>query len=141
MDISEVCYIIQILNSYNLLTDKKWPKIDLSNLQTKLKKLKKYWKIWIELSINYQFPSISEKILGIYWLDWHNLLTSKNSFKSRKQLKIIFLYMSVLNTLKYKQCLCIFTLQNVMHNLQTKSVQFTDQKISLRCKHYESSFP
>ena len=113
----------------------------LENLQTKLKKLTKYWKIWIELSINYQFPSMSEKILGIYWLDSHNLLTTKNSFKSRKQLKIIFLYMSVLNTLKYKQCLCIFTLQNVMHNLQTKSVQFTDQKISLRCKHYESSFP
>ena len=37
--------------------------------------------------------------------------------------------MLVSNTLKYKQCLCIWILQrNVMHNLYTRLVQFTDQK-------------
>ena len=86
------------------------------------KKLKKkYWKVGIEFSINYntkipqiyilpQFLSISEKNWGIYWLNSHNLLTSKNGLQSSKQLKIIFPFMSVLNTFQYKQCLCILTL-------------------------------
>ena len=55
-------------------------------------------------------------------------MTSKNSLKSSKQLKIIFLYMSVLNKLQYKQCLCILTLPKCNASLQTRFVQFTDQK-------------
>ena len=85
------------------------------------KSSKKYWKVGIELSINYntnicqiytlpQFLSMSEKNCGIYWLDSHNLLTSKNGLKSSKQLKKIFPFMSVLNTLQYKQRLCILTI-------------------------------
>ena len=57
-----------------------------------------------------QFLSMSEKNCGSYCLDSYNLLTSKNGLKSSKQLKIIFLFMSVLNTFQYKQCLCILTL-------------------------------
>ena len=53
---------------------------------------------------------MSEKDYGIHWLEANNLLISKNSLKSSKQLKIIFLFMSVLNALQYKQCLCILTL-------------------------------
>ena len=82
---------------------------------------KKSWKVGIELSINEktkipqiytlsQFLSISEKNCGIYWLDSHNLLATKNGLKTSKQLKIIFPFMSVLNTFHYKQCLCILTL-------------------------------
>ena len=85
------------------------------------KKLKLHWKVGIELSINDnskshqiytlpQFLSMSEKYCGIYWIKSYNSVTSKNSLKSSKQLKIIFLFMSVLNTLQYKQCLCILTL-------------------------------
>ena len=87
----------------------------------KKKSYKKYWKDGIELSINDntkspqiytlpQFLSMSGKNCGIYRLDSYNLLTSNNSLKSSKQLKIIFLFMLVLNTLQYKQCLCILTL-------------------------------
>ena len=47
------------------------------------------------------FLSMSEK-------NW-NLPTCKNSLKSRKQLKINFLFMSVLNTFQYKQRLCTLT--------------------------------
>ena len=87
-----------------------------------MKKIKKRnWKVGIELSINEntksaqiytlpQFLSMSEKNCGIYRLDSHNLLTSNNSLKSGKQLKVIFIFMLVLNTLQYKQCLCILTL-------------------------------
>ena len=85
------------------------------------KKLKKYWKVGIELSINDntkspeiytlpQFLSMSEKYCGIYRFDSYNLLTSKNNLKSSKQFKIIFLFIPVLNTLHYKQFLCILTL-------------------------------
>ena len=104
-----------------------WPKkrdwkSDLSNLQTRWKNAtKKCWKVGIGLSINDnnktpqiytlpQFLSMSEKNSGIYWLDSHKLLTSKNGLKSSKQLKIIFPFMSVLNTFQYRQCLCILTL-------------------------------
>ena len=85
------------------------------------KSQKKYWKIGNELSINDntkspqiytwpQFLTMSEKNCGIYCLDSYNLLTNNNSLKSSKQLKRIFLFMLVLNTLQYKQCLCILTL-------------------------------
>ena len=76
---------------------------------------------------NLQFAKMSElaQIVQIE-LNSHNLLTSKNGLKSSKQLKMIFLFMSVLNTLQYKQCLCILTLPK--HNLQTRFSQFTDQK-------------
>ena len=84
------------------------------------KKLKKYWEVGIELSINdnaksrqiytlAQFLSMS-KHCEIYRRDSYNLLISKNSLKSSKNLKTIFLFMSVLNTLQYKQCLRILTL-------------------------------
>ena len=86
------------------------------------KLLKRYWKDGNEFSINDntkspqiytlpQFLSMSEKNYGIYWLNSNNLLTNKNGFKSSKQLKIIFPFMSVLNTLQYKECLCILTLR------------------------------
>ena len=39
LDISEICYIIQSFNSYNLLTGKVTEKNPLSNLQTKRRKL------------------------------------------------------------------------------------------------------
>ena len=52
LDISKICYTTQMLNSYNLLTDKKWLKKWLEKKQTRRKKLKKYWKVGIELSIN-----------------------------------------------------------------------------------------
>ena len=85
------------------------------------KSWKKDWKVGIELSINdntkipqiytlLQFQSMSKKNCGIYWLVSDNLLTSKNGLKSSKQVKMIFPFMSVLNTLQYKQCLCILTL-------------------------------
>ena len=45
--------------------------------------------------------------------------------------------MSVLNTLQYKQCLCILTLPKCIHNLQTKFSQFTDQKKSEMVKTIE----
>ena len=57
-----------------------------------------------------QFLSMSEKNCGSYCLDSYNLLTSKNGLKSSKQLKIIFLFMPVLNTFQYKQRLSILTL-------------------------------
>ena len=80
--------------------------------------LKEYWKVGIELSINNntkspeaytlpQFLGMLEKICRVYWLSLYNLLTVKNSLKSSKQLKIIFLFISVLNTLQYNHCLCI----------------------------------
>ena len=68
------------------------------------KKLKKYWKVGIELSINKNTK----------------ILASNNSLKSSKQLKIIFLFMLVLNILQYKPCLCILTLPNC-------NSQFIDQ--------------
>ena len=74
-----------------------WPaksdwKVDWSNLQTRSKKLKKYWKIGTELFIDDntkiseiyilpQFLSTSEKYCEIHWLDSYNLLPSKNSKK------------------------------------------------------------
>ena len=67
-----------------------------------------------------QFLSMLEKNCGIYWLNSYNLLTSKNGLKSSKQLKIIFPFMSVLNTFQYKQCLCILTFPQC-------NTQFTDQ--------------
>ena len=112
-------------------TKRDW-KSDLRNLQTRQKKAKKmYWKVGIELSIYGntkipqiytlpQFLSMSEKNCGIYWLDSYNLLTSKNGLKSSKQLKIIFPFMSVLNTLQSKQCLCILTFPKC-------DAQFTDK--------------
>ena len=103
---------------------------------------KKYWKFAIELSVNdntkilqlYSFPlflSMSEKNCGIYWLDSYNLLTSKNGLKSSKQLKIIFPFMSVLNTLNtlnINNVRVSWHFQNVIHNLQTRLSQFTDQE-------------
>ena len=85
------------------------------------KHLKRYWKDGIEFSINDntkspqiytlpQFLSMSEKNYGIYWLESINLLTPKNSLESSKQLKIVFLFMPVLNKLQCKQFLCILTL-------------------------------
>ena len=70
----------------------------------------KCWNVGIELSICDttksppiytlpQFLSMSENNCGIYWINSYNLLTSHNSLKSSNQLKIIFLFMSVLNTL------------------------------------------
>ena len=122
LDISKASSMIQRLNSYNLPTNKKGLKKWLEQFTDQMKKgKKKYWKVGIELSINGntkipqiytlpQFLSMSEKNCGIYWLDSHNLLTSKNGLKSSKQLKIIFPFMSVLNTFQYKQCLYILTL-------------------------------
>ena len=47
LDISEICYMIQRLNSYNLLTEKFPSTIYRPNE----KSLKKYWRVGIELSI------------------------------------------------------------------------------------------
>ena len=79
---------------------------------------KKYWKVGMnsnnskipQIYTLLQFLSMPGKNCGIFWLDLYNLLTSKNGSKSSKQLKIIFSFMSVLNTLQYKECLCILTL-------------------------------
>ena len=95
------------------------------------KSWKMYWKVGIELSINDntkspqiytlpQFLSMPEKNCGVYWLKLYNLLTNKNSLKSSKQLKIIFVLMPVLSTfqyLQYKQCCVFWHFQNVMDNL------------------------
>ena len=48
-DISEVCSMIQRLNSYNLLADKVTEKVQFTE-QTN--KPKKYWRLGNELSIN-----------------------------------------------------------------------------------------
>ena len=122
LDISEIYSMIQRLSPYNLLINKKGlKKVTWAIFRPDEKKLKWYWKIGIEFSkidntkspqiyTLPQFLSTSEKNCGIYWLDSYNLLTNKNSLKSSKQLKIISLFMTVLNTLQYKQCLCILTL-------------------------------
>ena len=100
----------------------KWLKKWLEQFTDQMKKAKKkYWKVGVEFSMNdntkspqiytlHQFLSMSEKNCGIYCLDSYNLLTSNNSLKSSKQLKVIFQFMLVLNTLQYKQCFCILTL-------------------------------
>ena len=44
--------ISEIKDSYSLFTNKKWLKSDMSNFQTRWKKLKIYWKVENELSIN-----------------------------------------------------------------------------------------
>ena len=49
-----------------------------------------------------QFPSMSEK-MSIYW-------PTEIVWKSSTQLKIIFLYFSVLNAFQYKQHICILAL-------------------------------
>ena len=53
---------------------------------------------------------VRKKAWNLLTRDPNNLLTSKNDLKSSKQLKMIFLFMSVLNILQYKQCLCVLTL-------------------------------
>ena len=111
-----------------------WPrKCDLSNCKKNTwKRLKKYWRVGIELSINDNTKSHkSNKYCGTYWINSYNLLTSKNSVKSRKQLKIILLFKSVLNTLQYllyKYACVSWHFQNVMPNLQIRFAQFTDEK-------------
>ena len=49
--------ISEIKDSYNLLTTKKWLKSDLGNLQPRWKKLKKYWKVGNQVSINANIKS------------------------------------------------------------------------------------
>ena len=71
-----------------------------------------------------------EKNCGIYWLDSYNLLTGKNSLKSSKQLKVIFIYVSVLNKFQNKQFLCILALAKKLDNAKTRLKQFSDQKNS-----------
>ena len=111
------------------------------------KKLKRYWEVGIKLSINDntrnpkiytlpQFLSMSEKNCRIYWLDPYNLLTSKKKLKSSKQLKIMFLFMSVLNTLQYKQCLRILTLPKCIFTIyrpekKSKMVQTLQTELSI----------
>ena len=84
------------------------------------KTLKKYRKVGIELSMSdntkrpqiYTLPhflSMSEKNCEIFSFDSYNPLTRKNSLKRSKHLKIIFLFMLVLNTFQRKQCLLILT--------------------------------
>ena len=51
LDISEICYIIQRLNSYNLLTDIVAEKFPSTIYRSNEKNLKKYWRVGIELSI------------------------------------------------------------------------------------------
>ena len=103
------------------------------------KNLKKYWKVRIELSINNstkipqiytlpQFLSMSQKNCGIYCFDSYNLLTSKNSLKSSKQLKTIFPFISVLNTLQYKQCFSIFKLPKCNTSFADQIFKITDQR-------------
>ena len=80
-----------------------------------------------------QFLSMSEKNwhltkIEIFWLNSYNLLTNKNGLKSSRQLKIIFLFISVLNTLQYKNVYISWHFQNLIHNIQTRFSQFTDQK-------------
>ena len=51
LEISKICHIIQRVNSYNLLA-KKMLKESLEQFADKIKNLKKYQKVEIELSIN-----------------------------------------------------------------------------------------
>ena len=121
LDISEIRSIIQKLNSYNLLTGKVAEKISWTLYRPNKKTWKEYWRVAVELFIKdnikalkykscLNFCACQKKFLEftdstntIYWL--------KNRAKnSIKLLKKIFLYMSVLNTFQYTQCLCILTL-------------------------------
>ena len=52
LEASEMCHIIQTLNSDYLLTNKMWLKSDLNNSQITWFRLKNYRKVGIELSIN-----------------------------------------------------------------------------------------
>ena len=65
LDITEICSTVHIIDSYNLLIDKKWLKKWLQQLTDQAKKkLKKYWKVGIELSINDDTKSSQIKILS-----------------------------------------------------------------------------
>ena len=68
---------MQEIKPYNLLTNKRLLKYNLNNLQTTRKKLKKYWKARIELSIydiikvlNMSIASVSRYVK----IKLHNLL-------------------------------------------------------------------
>ena len=50
LDNSEICSLIQKLNSYNLLTDKVTEKVILAIYKPDKKKLKKYQRVGNELS-------------------------------------------------------------------------------------------
>ena len=119
LDICEICPMVQGIITHNLLTFKMALKEWLEQFyRLDKKKLKMCWKVGLELSKNDNINSLQIHTLPNFLsmseknseLDSYNLLTSKNSLKSSKQLKIIFLFMSVLNTLQYKQRLCILTL-------------------------------
>ena len=73
----EIFCIMQEIKPYNLLTNKRLLKYNLNNLQTTRKKLKKYWKARIELSIydiikvlNMSIASVSRYVK----IKLHNLL-------------------------------------------------------------------
>ena len=51
LDISKIYYMIQGLNSYNLLTEKVAKKVSWKIYRPGEKKLKKYWRVGNELSI------------------------------------------------------------------------------------------
>ena len=71
------------------------------------------------------FSACQTKNCGIYWLDSYNLLTSNNSLKSSEKLKIIFVFLLVLNALQYKQFLCILALPE-------RNAQFIDQICTIK---------
>ena len=102
---------ILLLKSSNISTDHKskmvWNK--RHNLQIRLVQFTGRKRVWIGTnSTNRTFHKYQN--CGIYWLYSYNLLTNKYNLKSSKQLKKVCLYMSVLNTFQYKQCLCFLTL-------------------------------
>ena len=51
LDISKIYYMIQGLNSYNLLIEKVARKVSWKIYKPDEKKLKKYWRVAIELSV------------------------------------------------------------------------------------------
>ena len=59
-DISEVCSMIQRLNSYNLLTDKVTKKVPYT-IYRQDKKQKKYWGVRNELSIKDNIKALKYK--------------------------------------------------------------------------------
>ena len=121
LDISEIRSIIQKLNSYNLLTGKVAEKISWTLYRPNKKTWKEYWRGGVELFIKDNIKALKYKsclsfcACQIKFLEFtdstNTIYWPKNRAKnSIKLLKKIFLYMSVLNTFQYKQCLCILTL-------------------------------
>ena len=61
LDISEVCSMIQLLNSYNLLTDKVAEKVPWTIYRPDKKERKKYQRVRNELSIKGNIKSLKYK--------------------------------------------------------------------------------